>query len=176
MENGRIDLLLECEGQLILAIENKIYSPEANQQTAGYARALEDLFPDLDHRLVFLTRYGHHPGSKKFQPLSYKQLLAAFRAIPVAETTTPRQRVLWDDFLEHLEVYIIMTDPEKFEFSEKALLYLENHAILQDLSRAISSEWSRAIEHIERRMYAELDGGPWTNRVFIPVDIPGTRS
>ena len=161
LENGRIDLLLEWENRLIIGIENKIFSPEGHQQTIYYHKVIDKIFNGIENHLIYLTRHGHRARSEYFNPLSYKQLHKSFCTLPIAEIPDPRKRVLWEDFLEHMEVYIIMSDPEKFEFSEKSKLYLENAAMINDLEKSFRDEWARAIEYLERKLCSQLSGGPW---------------
>jgi hypothetical protein len=161
LEDGRIDLLLEWEDRLILGIENKIFSAEGPGQTKYYARQIPKLFEGTPQHLLYLTRGGQMADSKQFQSVSYKQLLAALKNISLTADTGVRQRVIWDDFLEHLEVYIIMSDPDHFEFSEKSQLYIEHLAMFHDLENVFKTEWGRAIDYIEQQLYSNLEGGPW---------------
>ena len=164
LENGRIDLLLEWEDMLVLGIENKILSTEGTGQTRYYAKVVPRLFEGTSYHLVYLTRDGHKAGSSKFQSISYVQLLVALRNVAATSATTLRQRVVWDDFLEHLEVYIIMSDPDHFEFSEKAKLYIEHQTMLHDLENTFKKEWNEALAYLEEQLHTHLEGGPWITR------------
>jgi len=161
LENGRIDLLLEWEDLLVLGIENKILSAEGEEQTKRYADAFCGEFTETPYHLVYLTREGQKPGSKAFQPVSYLQLLKAFREVQVADEISARRRVLWEDFLEHLEVYIIMSDPEHFEFSDKAQLCLEHLDMILDLEDALKRDWNDALSYIRGQISAHLEDGDW---------------
>ena len=165
LESGRIDLLIECPEQFVIGIENKIYSPEGENQTPSYARIISDVFPDTSRLLVFLTRQGDKPKSAQFVPLSYANLFNTFKAVKISEDIALRNQVLWADFLEHVEIYIMATVPEKFEFSEKAKLYLENQKMLHDITTSFDREWESALLHIESRFREQATGGPW-NTVF----------
>jgi hypothetical protein len=162
--SGRIDLLLEWEETLILGIENKILSAEGVGQTKYYAQELPHLFRDTACHFAYLTRGGYPADSKKFQPISYVELLDKLRNVPVAPSTGARQLILWYDFLEHLEVYIVMSDPDRIEFSDKAKLYIEHRAMIQDLENAFKNEWSTAIDYVEKQVRAHLGDGLWTTR------------
>lgn len=69
-----------------------------------------------------------------------------------------RRRVLWEDLLEHLEVYIVMSDPTHFEFSEKAGLYLTHQNMIDDLVSTFNREWGEAVAFIEQQLRANLRG------------------
>jgi hypothetical protein len=159
--SGRIDLLLEWEETQVVGIENKIYAVEGEGQTKYYACEIPRLFEDTPCHFVYLTRDGHKADSRKFRPISYADLLSALRQVVVAPNTGARQLVLWYDFLEHLEVYIIMSDPDHFEFSDKAKLYLKHLDMLRDLRTTFKNEWSMVIDYLEKQVYVHLDGGPW---------------
>jgi hypothetical protein len=163
LENGRIDLFLEWEDQFILGIENKIYSSEGEHQTEYYARVIGEKFSELDCHLIYLTRDGHKASSPKFLPLSYRKLYDALTKVSAGEGADGRKIYLWNDFLEHLERYIIMTTNDHFELSEKAKLYIEYHDMLRDLERAFKEDWSRLVETLEI-MVKEQISRSWTTR------------
>jgi len=163
--NRYIDLMLIWKDSLVLGIENKIISDEHNNQTTYYARVIEEEFSGIPSHMVYLSRSGKKlPSSMNFQPISYKQLLEAFRRISVEDFSNYRKRALWEDFLEHLEVYIVMSDPDEIKFSDKANMYIEHHVMFKDLKKSFSDEWGKAIELLERRLYSHLSGGPWETK------------
>jgi hypothetical protein len=162
LETGRIDLVLEWQDTLVMGIENKILSAEGKEQTVRYARAFRKQFKDTPYHLVYLTPGGKRAGSRAFQSVSYAQLLEALRGVRLSPDFSARRRILWEDFLEHLEVYIVMSDPEHFEFSEKAQLYLEHLEMILDLQEALQRDWDDAISYIGGQVSAHLEGGLWT--------------
>ena len=162
LENGRIDLLIECHDSFVLGIENKIYSPEGDNQTPYYAHVMAGLFPDVPYHLAFLTLKGNKARSKQFIPISYPMLLTALKEVAIHEAVEPRKRVLWQDFLEHLEVYFMMTNPDHFEFSEKSRLYLEHYEMLQDLKNTFEREWDQVFSYLENHFQEQATGGPWS--------------
>jgi hypothetical protein len=148
---GRIDRLLEWP-TLVVGIENKILSLENGNQTKYYARHIGQQFKDTPSHFVYLTRDGHEATSLKFVPLSWQQLLDALRPVPGLTGTGARPMVLWYDFLEHLEVYITISNSEAFEFSDKARLYIEHQPMLRDLTGTFRKEWSAAVDFLERAL------------------------
>lgn len=158
---GRIDLLLEWEETLVLGIENKVFACENPGQTEYYAREILRLFEEIPAHLVYLTRGGQEPESTEFHPVSYRQLLDALRGVHIEPDADVRRRVLWQDFLEHVEEYIVMSELDHFEFSEKAMLYLEHRAMIRDLDSAFKREWAEALRYLEQQVYAQLRGAPW---------------
>lgn len=158
---GRLDLLIQIGDNLVIGIENKIFSPEGVNQTSNYADVMDELFSEIPHSMIFLTRMGHRAGSEKFKPVSYAVLLATLEKVSVAHVDDTRKLVLWKDFLEHLEVYIMTANADRFEFSEKAKLYLENRAMLHDLTTTFHREWDKALSYLETRFRQVATGGPW---------------
>jgi hypothetical protein len=161
LENGRIDLFLEWQDSLILAIENKIYSPEADNQTGYYARVMNETYTDIPLYLVFLTRDGHKAQSNVFHPISYKMLFEAFKKIPKRDSWEQRKLILWEDFLEHLEVYIMNVKSNQFEFSEKARLYIDNCDMIDELTKSFDSDWQEGLSFIESRLTAYVNSDSW---------------
>lgn len=167
LDNGRIDLLIEIGDFLVIGLENKISSPERPNQTKDYAGVIEKLFPDAKHALIFLTREGYQSSSERFIPVSYGKLWATLKDIDVSQIKETRKVVFWQDFLEHLEVYIMKTDPNHFEFSEKAQLYIDHHEMIQDLTNTFQPEWDKFVEFLENRFLVQETDGPWTTN-FAP--------
>ena len=157
----RIDLLLEIEDQWVLGIENKIFASEATNQTSDYARLIAAKFPKSMRDFIFLTKGGEQAQSKCFSPISYACLLKALKTVSLDASLAGRKRVLWEDFLEHLEVYIVMTNSPQFQFSEKTQLYLKNYQMLQDMERTFKDDWREAIEHLERYLSTLITNEPW---------------
>jgi len=155
---GRIDLLLEWDA-LVVGVENKILSVENDGQTPYYAAEIPKLFRDSKHCFIYLTRGGRKAESEKFAPVSYSELRDALRSVSVTPSTGARQMVLWYDFLEHLEAYITMDNPEQFTFSKKAQLYIEHQPMLDDLETTFKQEWSSAIDYLERELRKRLPLG-----------------
>jgi hypothetical protein len=88
-------------------------------------------------------------------------LLAAFKQISIENVQEHRKLALWEDFLEHLEAYITMATSDRFEFSEKAQLYLAHQPMIDDLTTTFEKEWAKAVAYLEARFLAGAKGGPW---------------
>ena len=160
LDGGRIDLLILVDDALVVGIENKIFSGEGTNQTSSYARVIRREFPEHIHALVFLSSGGIKPGSKYFRALSYRQLLHSFKALGYDWTEDIKKSILWEDFLEHLEEFIV-NEKSDFEFSPKARLYLENYEMIEDLQEAYKIEWKPFIKHLEARLLAQLGPNEW---------------
>jgi hypothetical protein len=147
---GRMDLLIrlgeDCE-RGVIGIENKIFSSESENQTIAYERGFKKDFKGSDHYLIFLTPDGHLPVSKEFKPVSYADLVRSLREIRYPVLDDIHKSVIWEDFLAHLEEYIVMNNG-KLELSEKTRLYLEHHEILKGLADAYHQDAQRIYDYV----------------------------
>lgn len=160
LDQGRIDFLLVWEDELVVGIENKIYSQEHNNQTLRYEQDIFGRFGNVPIRLVYLSPRTQEPASKKFIPVLYGDLLEALRPVKLNPEIGLRKYVLWEDFLEHLEAYI-MADPQNFEFSPRAMMYIEHHQMIEDLVKEYRTRYGALIEWLEERMREHLAQEKW---------------
>jgi len=165
---GRVDLLVVVDDALVVAVENKLLAEEGPRQTSRYARSIDSEFPGRMPVLVFLTRTGTQPRSKRFHPVSFAELYAQFRAISYNWLDAPRMSFLWEDFLDYLEE-VSMTPKGRPILSEKARLYAQNHAMLKDLRSRYESDCVAMTDYLRDLLASQLDG-EWQ------LDLRGTRS
>jgi len=158
--DGLIDLLIQVDDIFVLGIENKISSPETDGQTVRYNRRLRELFKDQTRYLIYLTPNGQEPRSKAFLPVSYRQMLSAFRLIRYDWHIDIHKSVIWEDFLSHLEEYIVM-DINDFEFSPRSQLYLENHLMITELEKTFQKDWSALLDYLEARLSDYFEPDTW---------------
>jgi hypothetical protein len=166
LDSGRIDLLLEIEGQWVLGIENKIFSPEGEGQTISYAKHINSKFQNVDRDFLFLTIGGERAQEDVFRSVSYNRLLVALKTVTLADDIEIRKRILWEDFLQHLEEYIVMSTSGQFAFSEKAKLYLEHYRMLQDMEHIFNSDWNEAVDYLKDRCIAFKKDDLWQTDTF----------
>ena len=160
LDSGRIDLLIIVDESIVIGIENKIWSPEDGNQTGYYASVIRRDFKEQQKVLIFLSPRGTTPRSKHFRAVSYRQLLEAFRELPYNWTSDVKKSVVWEDFLQHLEEYIV-SEKKSFEFSPRAELYLENFEMLEDLQKAFKDDWKGFLTHLDERLLAHLGPDDW---------------
>jgi len=167
--DGKIDLLIQVDDTIVIGIENKIGSPETNGQTVRYNRRLRKLFKDQTRYLIYLTPNGQEPRSKAFLPITYRQMLSAFRLIRYDWRIDIHKSVIWEDFLTHLEVYIVM-DSIDFEISPRSQLYLENYLMISELEENFRDDWLNLLNYLEAQLSDYFEPGTWqvdfSNRRF----------
>ena len=159
-EYGRIDLLILIDGSYLIGIENKTISLEGNKQTQRYVRALEREFEDYERYYAFLTPDGRKASSNKFLPISYEQLLNAFRNVRYDWAKDIRKSVIWNDFLLHLEFYIAMGQ-NSLQLSKKAKLYLDHHEIIEDIRRAYDQDARAIFEYVVSQIRQTMGDTEW---------------
>ncbi len=156
--DSRIDLLIIfSDVRLLLAIENKILANEGKRQTLRYADAIRESFPDFSHLQVYLTPTGAAATSTDFIPVSYGQLFSALKAIDLS-ASSERDRVIFQDFLDHVENYIMTST--NLKLSNKSLLYLSNFEMINDLEQSFSQDASnifRSVTEIIRLTVGDND-------------------
>jgi len=157
---GRIDLCVTVDESLVLGIENKLRSPEGANQTRGYARAIQRDFPDYEHCFVFLTPGGRRASSQDFIAVSYSDLVEALKKVPVRLGNDLRSYFYWEDFIVHVEEYIIMKRGQ-VELSDKTKLYLEHYSMLSDLESAYQEDLREFFRFLGSMVQESLQGKGW---------------
>ena len=159
-DHGRIDFIIKLGDAGVLGIENKITSLEGENQTVAYAKGIKLEFPDQEHYMVFLSPTGLIPSSKKFAAISYGDIYKLLRDIPFPVLDDIHKVVIWEDFLAHLEGYIIMNEG-KLELTEKTSLYIENYKMFSDLRSSYEQDADRIYEFITESIKNSF-GEVWT--------------
>ncbi len=156
--NRRIDLLIKVDNSLIIGIENKIFSKEGDKQTKDYAECINKEFIDYTRLLCYLTPRKDSPESTKFISLSYDQLGKLLRDINYDFTENIRKSVIFNDFIIHLEEYIVN---KKLVVNEKTKLYIDNHEIINDLSDNFNSDAESVFNAVESLIKSYFSGSEW---------------
>lgn len=158
-DHGRIDLFIRLDDDKVIGIENKITASEGENQTVSYAKGIKHKYSDHNHYLIFLTPDGKSPSSNQFKAVSYTNLHSSLREIQFPVLENIHKSVIWEDFLAHLEGYIIMNEGE-LELTEKTRLYVENHEMILDLQNAYEQDADRLYEFVSARIKS-VKGEGW---------------
>ncbi|MFW6008932.1 MAG: PD-(D/E)XK nuclease family protein [archaeon] len=156
--NRRIDLLIFIGRGLVIGIENKIKADEHDEQTKSYAKSIEEEFPDRENLLIFLTVQKIRPASKKFQILTYWDLIHILNKIKYDFTNNIRKSIFFDDFKLHLEEFIMKKG--SLELSDRTNLYLENLTMINELEESFEEDSMRVFNYITsyiKNHYSESD-------------------
>jgi hypothetical protein len=107
IEKGRIDIVASCR-QLgcLIAIENKVYAGEQNDQICRYHQWLEAKAPFYGRRcLVFLTPTGRRATTDRgcsYIRMSYRSDIAAILQAATAQAQAPRVKATVQQYLDIL--------------------------------------------------------------------------
>lgn len=159
IDNNRLDVMIEMDDESLLVIENKLYSPESDKQTLKYYTSITHAYQHADIFFLYLTINGAKPSSEKFHPLSYKDLLRVFRKVRYDWRSNVRSSILWEDFLIHVEEYIVM-DKGEFKISDYTRLLFENYSMINLLQKQLKEEWPDIIQYIEEKFKTRLSELP----------------
>jgi hypothetical protein len=102
----RIDVLISGP-DFMLAIENKIWSPEHETQTETYARWLRSLSAGALTAGIFLTPRGHPARCAEFQPLSYIELVPLLLDEAAVRRATVLERSVLSGYLKALASHVL---------------------------------------------------------------------
>ncbi len=133
-----IDILILIRGEgkknkkVAIAIENKIDSPETNDQLVRYKKIMGNEFPDYNRLLIFLTPYGIEPSDSDWIPFQYGA---------IAE--------LLEGILEHKKDYL-SDNVYNFIDQYKRILrrYIVEKGEIEEICRKIYTKHQRALDLI----------------------------
>lgn len=158
--NGRrIDILIKLEGQLIIAIENKIFAAESENQTVDYAESIYEIFPDYEHLLFYLTPKGEDPISEDFIAISYGDLIHRLKGVKFDYRDDIRRRVIFDDFILHVEENIMVKRSK--QIAEHTKLYLDYYETIRKLEHYFKKDSLMAFEEFEEMVRNIFEGEDW---------------
>lgn len=103
----RIDLVVSSP-TLLLAIENKVWAREHDEQTRSYWQWLEQL-PVL-RAGIFLSPAGLPAASEAFRPMSYLDLLGCLLEGPTQGTPTPEEHFVLASYVKTLAAGILRAE------------------------------------------------------------------
>jgi hypothetical protein len=132
-DRGRIDILILLKPDILIAIENKIFSNEGKNQTLSYEHSITHEFPNYNHVFIYLTPVKNiPPSSSNFIHISYNDIDKILKNVSLETALNSRFGFLFNEFILHIEEYIMKN--KSFELSEKSLLFIKNSEILQDIN------------------------------------------
>lgn len=108
LENiGRIDLLVSGP-DFLLAIENKVWSLEHEDQTVGYSKWIAGV-RGLSGA-IFLTPVGIPAQSRAFKPISYLDLLSCLLEAPTTGSLEPVEEIVLAAYAKTLAAGVLNTE------------------------------------------------------------------
>lgn len=113
-------LLLDESNHFFVAIENKIYSSEHDDQLTRYRRILNQHYPRWPGIFIFLTPDGLTPSDTSYIPVDYGLIASNIEEIIKARSSTlgPEVRILMEHYSQMLRRHI-MNESEIAELCRK---------------------------------------------------------
>lgn len=146
-ENGRrIDFLIELDKSVIIAIENKIWSGLQDNQLEDYSKSLnEDKFKNYTKYCIFLFP-NNNPNCNNisksklssFKPVTYENLISELKNIKIDFTKNLRAAILMQDFITHMEEYIMNNNVDEKTYFEMLHFGNEYADTIKKLNEKIS--------------------------------------
>ena len=162
---GRMDIVLFCQPDWLIVIENKVDAGEGDQQLDRYAKWLSKQkgYSDNSKRLVFLTPTGHESVTAKaveYLQLSYLEIAEAFGPLPnqsMAESvrivlsqyiTMCKQIAGMDMAIQDKQLLELLTKPENIKIA------LEIEQQTQLIRYQVVKEFG---EHLQKILQSKLE-------------------
>lgn len=137
-DGKRIDILINIKELFIIAIENKIFANESDNQTVSYTKSIRKEFPNHEYLFLFLTPDGKKAQSKEFKTISYEQLIIQLKKVEFDYRKDIRKKIIFDDFILHVEEH--MMDKKSSTISEQTKLYLEYEYTISKLRESFEKD------------------------------------
>ncbi len=123
--NGRIDILIDFDGEYAIAIENKPFANDQNEQIIHYVNYLKDNYRE-NFTMMYLSTFGQPPTEKSLPKDERKKLGNEFAVISyrdirdwLIETSilinpnSTRLKLLIDEFIEYVNINFLKTNKLK---------------------------------------------------------------
>lgn len=135
----RIDILITTS-DLIIGIENKLYSGESGEQTEFYWRGMSNLAKSNKQSLlgIYLKPEANMstPKCKNFKTVTYTKLCNELRSIEHDHCRNHRKNFFFYEFLLYVEDKLMLKSETGFpEITEDVKLYHENQMLLEKLEQ-----------------------------------------
>jgi hypothetical protein len=169
--NGRIDILIDFDNNFGIAIENKPFADDQDEQIIRYVEYLENTYGKDNYSMLYLSAYGTQPTEKslpedkkrkldnKFVILSYEEikdwLLKCANLIP--DNKSPRLKNLLLEIVEYINITFLNTNSMKNKILKETI---ENN-ILEAFE--INKIWLQNKKDLEQIYFDKL------NRLFNEV-------
>jgi hypothetical protein len=88
IENGRIDILIDFDDKFGIAIENKPYADDQNQQIIRYCNHLSSVYGNNNFAMIYLSADGSEPTEKSLTKNEREQLGKQFIIISYPQLRT----------------------------------------------------------------------------------------
>ena len=149
-DGTRPDILVIIPDEMIIVIENKVFAKAGEGQLENYIKQTEKEFPEHEHIFLFLTLRWEQSDTA-FASLSYAELREALKEVDFPYQKDIRRRVLFDEFILHLEEYFMSSNGKErsAKISKQTELYLEHIDTIEELRGFFEEDSKRIFEAME---------------------------
>lgn len=111
-ESDNIDILaVSADRHVTLAIENKVWSGEHDDQLSRYQGIVERRYPDWEHLYLFLSPFGTPPEGEadreSWVPIDYRALLGIIEGAAGDAEISDKARMLIGDYVDSVRRHIV---------------------------------------------------------------------
>ncbi|MEQ6344085.1 PD-(D/E)XK nuclease family protein [Vibrio cyclitrophicus] len=163
-ELENIDLVVEYSGsQLVLAIENKVWSGEQSRQIARYQKILSSRYPSYKVALIFLTTDGRKSETVDYDSkvpvycMSYNEIANQLKHVKHLANEPAKNFI--NQFINHIEGY--MSDSS--EISELCWQIFNKH---EDAYLRMVKAHDYCIQRKVEELFNEMEGRVKTDSIF----------
>jgi hypothetical protein len=146
--------LEDSDVRIVIGIENKVGAKEGKGQTEKYKVLLENKFPNVERYLLFLSKEGTEPDCRDFIAVKYETIVNCLKSIRYDFAKDIRKSILFNEFITHVEEYI-MNEP--LEIKEETRLYLENHKMIDLIKDTFAADRKRLLDYLANKILDELN-------------------
>ncbi len=162
-DSSRIDILIELPyDNIIIAIENKIFSKEGYQQTKKYEQNLKELYPDNNLVCFYLSPFSKsNLTSSLFHWVTYNELYNKLTKITIDKFNELDNLKFYQDFLVHINEKL--TKNMEMKLTEKSRLYFDNLEIIEDIKNSATEDANKYFNFVEQitKDYFNEKGNDW---------------
>lgn len=160
-EADNIDILaVSATDRMTLAIENKVWSGEHDDQLGRYRRAVERRYRGWKHLYLYLTPNDDSPENDEdaavWETLGYGSLAVIVEDAMEGAEAAPKARILIGDYLECIRRHIVGDE----ELSERCVQIYAEHKRALDLILSNLPDTTKAV-HDHAREWARRVGGAY---------------
>ncbi|NLO45293.1 MAG: PD-(D/E)XK nuclease family protein [Clostridiales bacterium] len=161
-DGRRIDFLITGD-EYIIGIENKIDSYEGNNQLKDYYKSLKELAQteSKNKKIVPIFLKPKRNLTKTnggFHEILYEDLIESFKMIRLDFINNLRFAFLMEDFINHMEEYIL---DNEYRFNESVKFIVENNENLGLIKKDIDNEVRRFVDFLKKKVSELKDNDEW---------------
>lgn len=178
-DQRRIDFYIETE-ELIIGIENKIWSGLGYHQLKDYSKSLEKLSNGKEIRKILLlpqnntsinlSKNNSDISVSGFVSVTYEDFVNALRKLQINFIENLRSSFLLQDFITYVEEYFMNSNVDKKKNFDMASFLFEHKKLIKELESCRNNLQTQFVESVEKKLAETFDEEIWE------INFPRTGS